>query len=292
MIKKIIKVIILLFVGILGLWAFYFEPDSLTVNRVKLKLPDWPEGLKVKIAVLSDYHIGMPYFREEKLHKITKIVNSLKPDLIVILGDFDAYTITRSNIDQNEIISAFSKLKAPYGTYAIIGNHYNNRPEKLHKDIFFTPIMGIFRNKLKPNLVRSLLNKANIEILEGINKEISINGKSFYLIGLAYKYLTKENIEIQISDIPEKAGKILLTHKPDRIKDVPSSVNLTLAGHTHGGQVNLPIIGVLMPHSEYGYTKGHFIDEGKHLFVTSGLGNQTLPVRFRVPPEIVLLEVE
>jgi predicted MPP superfamily phosphohydrolase len=68
-------------------------------------------------------------------------------------------------------------------------------------------------------------------------------------------------------------------------------VGLTLAGHTHGGQVNLPIVGRLVVPSEFGqrYACGHVIEEGRHLFVSSGIGTSIMPVRFGVPPEVVII---
>jgi hypothetical protein len=87
---------------------------------------------------------------------------------------------------------------------------------------------------------------------------------------------------------------ILLTHSPDVFPQVPSRVTLTLAAHTHGGQVNLPLLGRLIVPSRYGsrYAAGHVVEGGKHLFVTTGVGTSIIPVRFRVPPEVVVLTVE
>ncbi len=84
---------------------------------------------------------------------------------------------------------------------------------------------------------------------------------------------------------------ILLTHNPDAFPSVPDRVSLTLAGHTHGGQVNFPIVGRLQVPSRFGerYAAGHVLENGRELFVTTGLGMSILPVRFRVPPTIDVL---
>ena len=83
------------------------------------------------------------------------------------------------------------------------------------------------------------------------------------------------------------------THNPDMFPELPARITLTLAGHTHGGQVYLPIVGRLVVPSRYGqrYAIGHIIEKGRHLFVTPGLGTSILPVRFLVPPEISLLKI-
>jgi predicted MPP superfamily phosphohydrolase len=87
---------------------------------------------------------------------------------------------------------------------------------------------------------------------------------------------------------------IALTHNPDIFPDMPGSVPLLLAAHTHGGQVNLPLIGRPIAPSDFGqrYVAGHVFENGHHLFVTTGIGTSLLPVRFRVPPEIVLLTLK
>ena len=82
---------------------------------------------------------------------------------------------------------------------------------------------------------------------------------------------------------------LLITHNPDIFPDVPPRVSLTLAAHTHGGQVKLPIVGTLITTSKLGYVAGEYVEHGRHLFVTTGIGTSILPVRFGVPPEIVIL---
>ena len=86
---------------------------------------------------------------------------------------------------------------------------------------------------------------------------------------------------------------IALTHNPDIFPRVPQSVPLLLAAHTHGGQVKIPLIGTPIVPSRFGskYTAGHIFENDHHMFVTTGIGTSILPIRFRVPPEIVLLTV-
>ena len=96
-----------------------------------------------------------------------------------------------------------------------------------------------------------------------------------------------------LKDIPDDDPILLLTHSPDVFPDIPARVSLTLAGHTHGGQVNLPLVGRPIVPSKYGqrYAAGHIIEQGRHLFVSTGVGTSIIPVRFRVPPEIQILTV-
>jgi predicted MPP superfamily phosphohydrolase len=86
---------------------------------------------------------------------------------------------------------------------------------------------------------------------------------------------------------------LVLTHNPDVFPEIPPRVSLTLAAHTHGGQVSLPLIGRPIVPSVFGqrYASGHVVEGGRHLFVTTGVGTSIIPVRFRVPPEISIVRL-
>jgi len=83
----------------------------------------------------------------------------------------------------------------------------------------------------------------------------------------------------------------LITHNPDLFPEIPPRVSLTLAGHTHGGQVQLPVVGTLITPSQRSYIGGEYVEQGRHLFVTTGIGTSIVPVRLGVPPEIVILTI-
>jgi predicted MPP superfamily phosphohydrolase len=102
------------------------------------------------------------------------------------------------------------------------------------------------------------------------------------------------DITSALARVNNGAPIIALTHNPDIFPSIPARVALTIAGHTHGGQVAFPIIGRLIVPSDYGqrYAIGHIVEGSKHLFVTSGVGTSIFPVRFRVPPEISLLTID
>ena len=112
-------------------------------------------------------------------------------------------------------------------------------------------------------------------------------------MGLADLWTRPQHIGETVAKIPPGSTIIALTHNPDIFPRLPGSVPLLLAAHTHGGQVNIPLIGTPVVPSDYGskYTAGHVFENGRHLFVTTGIGTSIMPVRFRVPPEIVLLTI-
>jgi len=117
------------------------------------------------------------------------------------------------------------------------------------------------------------------------------NGQAFWLVGIADAWSLSDDIAGTASRVPPGEPAIALTHNPDILPRFQQSFLLTFAGHTHGGQVNLPFLGRRIVPSEFGqrYAAGYIQEEGKHMFVTTGIGTSVFPVRFRVPPEIAVI---
>ena len=273
-IRLFLTIILLLVCGIVA-WAFFIEPNRLVVRHETLELPRWPSGLSgVKIAVLSDIHAGSAFIDERKLRLIVDRTNQLQPDLIVILGDYIAGNGRGSRRMEPEVFAPILKnLHAPFGVYSVLGNHdwwYNGTK------------------------VRTVLEANGIKVLDNEVLKITVHDNSVWLVGLADLWTRPQHIDEVIAQVPEGEPIIALTHNPDIFPQVPSRVNLVLAGHTHGGQVRFPLIGSVVESSRYGerFEKGHVVENGHDLYVTSGIGTSIVPVRFGVPPEIVLLELK
>jgi len=257
---------------ILGLWALVLEPSSVTTNRTAIELSHWhKEHNGLKVAVLSDLHVGSPHLGLVKLQQIVKQTNAEAPDLIVLLGDYVIHGVVGGRFVELEAIAATLKdLQAPLGVVAILGNH----------DWWYDG-----------EQVRAALQQVNIRVLENEIMQIQHAGRSFWLVGLADLWTRTPDIQSSLQKITDNNPAIVLTHSPDVFPDIPERVTLTLAGHTHGGQVNLPLVGRPVVPSKFGqrYAAGHIIEQGRHLFVSTGIGTSIIPVRFRVPPEIVIL---
>jgi predicted MPP superfamily phosphohydrolase len=142
--------------------------------------------------------------------------------------------------------------------------------------------------------VRRALEQNGIHVLEDEAVEIKWRDKSFWLVGLADFWTRPQHVDQTIARLQPSSTIIALTHNPDIFPSLPRSVPILLAGHTHGGQVNIPLIGTPIVPSRFGakYTAGHLFENGHHLFVTTGIGTSILPVRFRVPPEVVILTIK
>ncbi len=269
--RNLLAVLTVVLVG-LGLWAFWIEPAWVTVRHVSLQIPQWhAEHQGMRIAVLSDLHVGAPHLGIEKLKQVVERVNAERPDLIVLLGDFVIDDVIGGKFVEPEAIAEVLKgLRATHGTVAVLGNHdwWND---------------GV--------RVGNALEKAGINVLENEALHIERNNRSMWLIGLADLWTRKPDIVGSLQQISSDDPVILLTHNPDVFPDVPARIALTLAGHTHGGQVCLPLVGRPVVPSKFGqrYAMGHVVEDGRHLFVSGGVGTSIIPVRFRVPPEIVLM---
>ena len=226
-----------------------------------------------RVAILTDLHIGSPHTNLDKLQQVVTRTNDEHPDLVLILGDLVVQGVVGGHrIEAEPIAEVLGRLQAPLGIIAVLGNHdwWYDGPR-----------------------VEKALRAFGILVLENTTRLLQFKGKSFWVVGIADLWTRKPDIQGALKQVTTDDPVLMITHNPDIFPDVPSRVSLTLAGHTHGGQVNLPIAGRLVVPSRYGqrYAFGHIVEDGRHLFVGGGVGTSILPVRFRVPPEIVVLTI-
>jgi uncharacterized protein len=271
----------------LGGYAFAIEPRfRLTVTPYRLRPPGWPALEKpLRMAVIADVHACEPWMPLTRIGEIVDTANGLKPDIIVLLGDYvGGLTYFKTGrVSAREWAPVLGRLSAPLGTYAILGNHD------------WWANVGAVRTALQDNGIPVLENDVRL-----IRPQ---TGPTFWLAGLGDqlahrlgdgRFRGADDMAKTLAQIKDdSAPAILLAHEPDIFPRVPARFGLTLSGHTHGGQVKLPLIGRPIVPSHYGqrYAYGHVEENGKHLIVSGGLGLSNLPIRFGVPPEIVLLEL-
>ena len=266
---------IVLFLAGVAFWAFLIEPRRLVTHEETIQIDNWPQSLDgLRIAVLSDLHVDNWSVTERKLRTIVERTNQLQPDLIVILGDYMSSNGWVTRRVEPEVFGAVLKdLHAPLGVYSVLGNH----------DWWYSGTR-----------VRRGLEQNGIKVLEDETAQIDVRGTSLWLVGFADLWTRPQRIASTVAKVPEGQPLIGLTHNPDIFPNVPSRVQLLLAGHTHGGQVRFPIIGPVVESSDYGdrWVQGHVFADNHHLFVTTGIGTSIMPVRFGLPPEIVLLTLK
>ena len=263
-------------------YAFGIEPGwRLEVTPYRLSLPGWPAGLKLRIAVLADLHVGEPYMGLGRIRRIVDTANDLKPDVTVVLGDYHAsHHFVSREVTPDEACAAMARLVAPLGRWAILGNH-----DYWHGALIW----------------RRALARAGLQLLENRAVRLAHDGFGFWLAGLASMLAIRlrrgaffglNNLPATLAQVTDDAPVILLAHEPDIFPEVPARVALTLAGHTHGGQVRLLGYSPRVP-SQFGnrFAYGHVVEGGRQMIVSGGLGVSVLPVRLGVPPEVLLVEV-
>lgn len=245
--------------------------------------PGWNIADKVlRIGVIADIHACEPWMPVERIEAIVAAANALAPDMFVLLGDFveGLHGMWASPIPADHWAGPLADLSAPLGTYAILGNHD-----------WWTDARA----------TRAALDAHRIPVMENDRELVTMSdGAGFWLGGLGDQLADKAS-KTGVDDLPgltesipdDGRPAILLVHEPDIFPVVPDRWGLTLAGHTHGGQVRLPVLGRFPVASDYGqrYAYGHVNEGGRQMVVSGGLGVSGMPIRFGVPPEINLIRV-
>ncbi len=227
----------------------------------------------IRVAVLTDLHVGSPFNGIDKLTRIIELTERERPQLILLAGDFVIQGVVGGRFTSPEDIAiGLRGLRAPLGVWAVLGNHdwWLDAPR-----------------------VQRALESAGIRVLDDAAVAMRSGECAFSLVGISDFTEGRHDVDRALAAVAETDPVLAFTHNPDVFPDMPSRVNLTIAGHTHGGQVFIPVIGRPVIPSRYGqrYAIGHVVENGRHLFVSSGLGTSIIPVRFRVPPEISLLKL-
>ncbi|AMA60423.1 metallophosphoesterase [Bradyrhizobium sp. CCGE-LA001] len=261
----------------------------LRITRYHPTPRQWPADFPLKIAVIADVHACDPWMPLERIEAIVDRTNALKPDIIVLLGDYVAglHHVTRI-IPSSEWAKVLGGLKAPLGVHAVMGNHdyWDDRT--------------VQRTGHGPTIAHRALEAAGIPVYENDVVRLTKDGRPFWLAGLgdqlaflpARRLRTvsrfgADDLGATLAKVTDDAPIILLAHEPNIAPRVPVRVALQLSGHTHGGQIRL--LGwspAVPPQQGIQLAYGH-IRLKCDVIVSGGLGCSIMPLRFGVPPEIV-----
>jgi hypothetical protein len=253
-------------------YPILIEPNWLVLEKVDVSIPGLPQKLDgLRIGLLADFHRGL-YITESDIKAAIRLLQKQRPDLILLGGDF-----VEGKADYIQSCAPLlSKLDAPLGTYAVLGNHD-----------YWTDSM----------VVSSGLKQFHIKVLKNESVELRWNGNKFFLVGLDCAWGGRPNLRKAIKDIPDDEMKILLVHEPDyadKIKNLPIWLPLQLSGHSHGGQVIIPFFGPpYLPYMGKKYPMGlqRISGTNRWVYTTRGIGN-VVPVRFNCRPEVTLLTLK
>jgi predicted MPP superfamily phosphohydrolase len=263
-----------------GAYGLLWGRLNLQVTRQPIRLAKLPRAFHgFRIAQLSDIHVG-PFMSEDEIRKYVRIANELKPDLVALTGDF----VTWDPATAPAVVNALSGLKARFGVFGTLGNH----------DAWAAA----------EDLLASLFAQCGVRILRQERTAITAGGESFNLMGIDFansrtmsvggEHLSARTLEgVESLTAPDTAN-ILLSHNPETFDRAAAlGIDLSLAGHTHGGQLALEFISpeiaptrIITP-----YVAGLFQQPGGQLYVNRGIGTIAAPMRVGAPPEITVFEL-
>lgn len=262
--------------GLLGLSALAFAGyrsalSDPVVRTTTVAVTDWPEGTPpLRIALLSDIHIGGAAMDAARLDRIVDAVNARSPDLVLIAGDFIyGHSPEDGRIASADLTGPLKRLKAPLGVVAVLGNH---------------------DHWTDPDAVQDALEAAGVTVL----RNAAATRGLAVILGIDDAFSGNAQIDRTLKSAEPLSGvRIALTHAPDLAFSLPADVNLVLGGHSHCGQVVLPLIGPVAERSpkeqkalyDPKYRCGVITESGQTVIVTGGLGASGPPIRIGAPPD-------
>ncbi|MFJ7838005.1 metallophosphoesterase [Lysinibacillus sphaericus] len=254
--KRVVKIVLLVVVliGLLVGYAFKIEPKMLVVHSYHL---NEDKGASVKIVQISDIQVSETY-TVNQLNRLVEKINQISPDMILFTGDlFENFSTFPK---KQEVTDSLSQLNATVGKFAVWGNRdYGGGAFKIYEDLL-------------TNAGFTLLNNSGVTVTVTNDKKLFIGGMDD-----TYDY------------------EIVLMHEPDMAELLQdTSVNLLLAGHSHGGQIRIPFMKTIKTSLAEKYDDGFYTinkDNGMQLYVNTGIGTSRIAARFMVPPEIAVFTI-
>ena len=242
------------------------------IREVRLRIKGWPRWPQpLRIAFVSDLHVGSHSDDVTRLRTLVAELQLLEPDLVLYGGDFvNMQPIGGGRVPPRTIASILGQLHAPLGQFAVLGNH----------DVLYDV-----------EEVACALHEHEIHVLNDECCTIRFHNHPFDIAGIPdAKRRRREGLEL-LSRLSPHRPTVVLAHDPMWFADVPAGPHLTLAGHTHGGQIKFPFFGVLINASKapLRWSYGLIVENGSHLYVSGGIGTSGIPLRWNVPPEVAFI---
>jgi predicted MPP superfamily phosphohydrolase len=246
-------------------WARFIEPNTLRVHETTLG-----SACGVRVALVSDLHLGL-YVRQAELERLVDRLNTLDVDAVLVAGDW-------TYEPAHDLLATFAPIaRLRHRTLSVLGNHDEQKPGPPLKSALLSALAALHVESIDGRRVP--LGRCE---LEGLG---DLKSKS------AQRHLTA--LKTQAWNV-DREHRVVLAHNPDTVFELePGDASLMLAGHTHGGQVNLPVITkrLLALITRGDFRQGLYEMKNARVFVTSGVGIDNLPLRFRVPPTIDVLNL-
>jgi len=248
-------------------WMHHEARADPIVRRATIRLADWPSGQKpVSVLLLSDIHIGSAAMDQPRLTRIVSQINALKPDLVMMAGDFvSGHDPVAGERFAAKLVKPLTGLRAPLGVVAVPGNHD-----------YWAGQVSVPRALWQANITM-LVNSATVRGPLAIG-------------GVADVFTHHADVPRTIEALDRLPGaKIIVTHSPDVTMKMPGEINIVIAGHTHCGQIVIPWYGPVASVARERYRCGIIRDGNRLTVVTAGLGTSSVPLRLGAPPDMWLL---
>ncbi len=273
--KLLVGFVIILLIGIsLYCYARLIEPNMLQKNHISIAVPDNVE--EIKIVFFTDTHFGK-FYPQEKITKLVNSINEQLPDFVIFGGDLiDNYARDQEILNLEELSKSLSMINATHGKIAVFGNHdYGGGSAPIYE---------------------KLMTKGGFTVLT--DEELSFSNLNLSIIG--YEDSLLGNVDLNRYELPDAPFRIVVTHEPDVVDNIKATGSiLVLAGHSHGGQVSLPVLTKkVLPKGAEKYIKGQYdlknviTGSDASMIVSQGIGMTIQPFRFLNPPEIVIVSLK
>ncbi|MFD0739287.1 metallophosphoesterase [Lysobacter koreensis] len=262
---RILALLVLVFV----VKGCVIEPGSLVERDYTLQLPNWsPRCDGLRVDVVSDLHIGSPRNGLDQLDRLVARLLASDAQAVLMAGDYVILSVFLGTYVPADVVAhRLRPLTARKPVYAVLGNHdwWKDGPR-----------------------VRASLEAAGVVVLEDQAHALELGRCSLWLVGVGDLWEAPHDIGRAFSAVNDARPAIAITHNPNLFPRMPARASLVVAGHTHGGQIAFPVVGApgLWNQPDGRYPRGAFVEGGRHLFVTPGIGTSILPIRFGVPPEV------
>jgi len=250
-------------------WAWLARAKAHKLSRLRIGVTGWPRlSRTLRVLFLSDLHVGSHTDDIERLTTIMRSAAELQPDVMCVGGDYiNGMLFGQGRVPPETTAGILSLVKPPLGAFAIIGDH-----DELYG----------------AHAIAGALREAGLTVLLNELARVTFEGHEITIIGVTPDGTRLAELTGQVQ------FGIVLAHDPAAFAVLPKDAGfLMLCGHTHGGQIQVPVLGPLINMSDapLTWTYGHVVEGNCHLYVTSGLGTSVIPLRLGIPPEIVLIEV-
>jgi hypothetical protein len=252
-------------------WISRVQPH--VVFRTTIEISGWPRfDRPLRIAFLSDFHAGSYSNDIERLAEIITEAATFTPDLVLFGGDYVNMSTGGGHLPPRVTAALLARLDGTLGRFAVLGNH--DYAYDAHE-------------------VAAALRDCGIALLDHERCSATFRNHVIDIIGLPDAHIIRPEARALLASLRPDRPTIILMHDPMWFSKVPVGPFLALAGHTHGGQIKLPGVGIMTNSSKapLRWSHGMIVDQGRHLYVTAGLGSSFLPIRVGIPPEYAVIDV-